>query len=123
MKNEGRDAWELKRSEAIRLAYRDWQDNPKGVSWVDTLKALLLTIPVFFFTSCTPVYIPQKVYIKTPVWCHPAIVPPFINYISPIRPQTLLEEQNLTAQIEVTTDELIYQNNLLRTVLKKCEKP
>jgi hypothetical protein len=123
VKLEGRDGWGLKRAEAIRLAYRDWQDNSKGVSWVDISKTLLLMMPVFFFTSCTPIYIPQKVYIKTPIWCHPAIVPPFINYISPIRPMTKLEREILVAEVEVTLKEAIIQEKLLRTALKDCEKP
>jgi hypothetical protein len=75
------------------------------------------------FVGCTPVYIPQKVYLKTPVWCHPATVPDFINYISPIRPTTKLEREIMEAEIEVTLKEAIMQEKELRTALKDCEKP
>ena len=71
-------------------------------------KGLLLVIAVWFLmlweTSCTPVYVPEKVYIGKPIYCHPAIIPPFINYISPVIPKTKAEKEELAAEIEVTMD-------------------
>ena len=90
-------------------------------------KGLLLVIAVWFLmlweTSCTPVYVPEKVYIGKPIYCHPAIIPPFINYISPVIPKTKAEEEELAAEVEVTMDELVEQNKELRSALQGCEKP
>ena len=90
-------------------------------------KGLLLVIAIWFLmlweTSCEPVYTPVKVMVKVPVYCHPAIVPPFINYISPVIPKTKAEEEELAAEIEVTMDELAEQNKELRFALQGCEKP
>ena len=90
-------------------------------------KGLLLVIAVWFLmlweTSCTPVYVPEKVYIGKPIYCHPAIIPPFINYISPVIPKTKAEKEELAAEIEVTMDELVEQNKELRFALQGCEKP
>jgi hypothetical protein len=90
-------------------------------------KGLLLVIAVWFLmlweTSCTPVYTPVKVMVKVPIYCHPAVIPPFINYVSPVIPQTKAEEEELAAEIEVTMDELVEQNKELRFALQGCEKP
>ena len=90
-------------------------------------KGLLLVIAVWFLmlweTSCEPVYVPTKFMVKVPVYCHPAVIPPFINYISPVIPKTKAEEEELAAEIEVTTDELNDLNKELRSALQGCEKP
>ena len=92
-----------------------------------TTKGLLLVIAVWFLmlweTSCEPVYVPTKFMVKVPVYCHPAVIPPFINYISPVIPKTKAEEEELAAEIEVTTDELNDLNKELRSALQGCEKP
>ena len=89
-------------------------------------KGLLLVIAVWFLmlweTSCQPVYTPVKVMVKVPIYCHPAIVPPFINYVSPVIPKTKAEEEELAAEIEVTMDELVEQNKELRSALQGCER-
>lgn len=89
-------------------------------------KGLLLVIAVWFLmlweTSCQPVYVPTKFMVKVPVYCHPAVIPPFINYISPVIPKTNAEMRELTAELEVTADELVEQNKALRKVLKGCER-
>lgn len=89
-------------------------------------KGLLLVIAVWFLmlweTSCQPVYTPVKVMVKVPIYCHPAIVPPFINYVSPVIPKTKAEEEELAAEVEVTMDELVEQNKELRSALQGCER-
>ena len=89
-------------------------------------KGLLIVIAIWFVmlwvTACTPVYIPQKVMVKVPVYCHPAKVPSFVNYISPVVPKTELEMRELTAEVEVTMEEAVEQNRLLREALKGCGK-
>ena len=87
-------------------------------------KGLLLIVAIWFFmlmiTDCTPVYVPQKVMVSVPVYCHPAKVPPFINYISPVVPKTNAEMRELTVEIEVTLQEAVAQNHQLRSVIKGC---
>lgn len=76
-----------------------------------------------YMTACTPVYVPQKVMVSVPVYCHPAQVPPFINYISPVIPTTNAEMRELTAEIKVTLKEAVAQNKELREVIRGCERP
>ena len=83
----------------------------------------VLWVLLVYMTACTPVYVPQKVMVSVPVYCHPANVPPFINYISPIVPKTNAEMRELAAEIKVTLEEAMAQNKELREVVRGCERP
>ena len=83
----------------------------------------VLWVLLVYMTACTPVYVPQKVMVSVPVYCHPAQVPPFINYISPVIPTTNAEMRELSAEIKVTLKEAVAQNKELREVIRGCERP
>ncbi len=83
----------------------------------------VLWVLLVYMTACTPVYVPQKVLVSVPVYCHPANVPPFINYISPVVPKTNAEMRELSAEIKVTLEEAMAQNKELREVVRGCERP